>query len=59
MGWQLEHPIQAEAMADRYRAVRLAHHRNIRSIATLDRRDFSVYRLPGGDALHNVMEAMP
>jgi len=36
----------------------LAHHRNIRAIATLDRRDFSVYRLPGGDALHNVMEAM-
>ena len=37
----------------------LAHHRNIRAIATLDRRDFSIYRLPGGDALHNVMEAIP
>ncbi len=37
----------------------LAHHRNIRAIATLDRRDFSVYRLPGGDVLHNVIEEMP
>lgn len=36
----------------------LAHHRNIRAIATLDRRDFSVYRLPGGDGLCNLLEEL-
>jgi hypothetical protein len=28
----------------------------IECIATLDRRDFGVYRLPGGGVLHNVLE---
>jgi predicted nucleic acid-binding protein len=35
----------------------LAQQSGIRSIATLDRRDFGVYRLPGGGTLHNVLDA--
>jgi predicted nucleic acid-binding protein len=34
----------------------LAHQSGIRAIATLDRRDFGVYRLPGGEALINVLD---
>lgn len=34
----------------------LAHEHGIRCIATLDRRDFGVYRLPGGDGLENLLE---
>lgn len=33
----------------------LAHQSGVRAIATLDRRDFAVYRLPGGQALVNVL----
>ncbi len=35
----------------------LAQQSGIRSIATLDRRDFGVYCLPGGGTLHNVLDA--
>lgn len=34
-----------------------AHQSGLRSIATLDRRDFGVYRLPGGQGLEDVLEA--
>ena len=34
----------------------LAHEHGLRRIATLDRRDFSIYRLPGGDGLENMLE---
>ena len=34
----------------------LAHQSGIRAIATLDRRDFGIYRLPGGDVLRNVLD---
>jgi hypothetical protein len=34
----------------------LAHEHGLRRIATLDRRDFGVYRLPGGDGLENLLE---
>ena len=34
-----------------------AHQSGLRSIATLDRRDFGVYRLPGGQGLENVLVA--
>ena len=34
----------------------LAHEHGLRRIATLDRRDFGVYRLPGGEALENLLE---
>ncbi len=34
----------------------LAHEHGIRRIATLDRRDFGIYRLPGGDGLENLLE---
>lgn len=33
----------------------LAHQSGVHAIATLDRRDFVVYRLPGGQALVNVL----
>jgi len=33
----------------------LAHQSGVHAIATLDRRDFGVYRLPGGQALVNVL----
>ena len=33
----------------------LAHEHGLRRIATLDRRDFGVYRLPGGDGLENLL----
>ena len=33
----------------------LAHEHGLRRIATLDRRDFGVYRLPGGDQLENLL----
>jgi predicted nucleic acid-binding protein len=36
----------------------LAQQSGIRSIATLDRRDFGVYRLPGGAMLENVLDAV-
>jgi len=32
-----------------------AHHSGCRTIATLDRRDFGVYRLPAGEHLDNVL----
>ncbi|MCP9773775.1 PIN domain-containing protein [Synechococcus sp. Tobar12-5m-g] len=35
----------------------LAHEHGLRRIATLDRRDFGVYRLPGGDGLENLLES--
>ncbi len=35
----------------------LAHEYGLRCIATLDRRDFGVYRLPGGEGLENLLEA--
>jgi hypothetical protein len=34
----------------------LAQQSGIRRIATLDRRDFGVYRLPGGGILNNVLD---
>jgi predicted nucleic acid-binding protein len=34
-----------------------AHQSGLHRIATLDRRDFGVYRLPGGQGLENVLEA--
>lgn len=34
----------------------LAHQSGIRAIATLDRRDFGIYRLPGGEVLTNVLD---
>jgi predicted nucleic acid-binding protein len=34
----------------------LAHGHGLRRIATLDRRDFGVYRLPGGDGLENLLD---
>jgi predicted nucleic acid-binding protein len=34
----------------------LAHEHGLRRIATLERRDFGVYRLPGGDGLENLLE---
>ncbi|MFM9101247.1 MAG: type II toxin-antitoxin system VapC family toxin [Cyanobium sp.] len=34
----------------------LAHEHGLRRIATLDRRDFGVYRLPGGEVLENLLE---
>lgn len=36
----------------------VAQQSGIRSVATLDRRDSGVYRLPGGQALENVIAAM-
>ena len=35
-----------------------AHQSGIRRIATLDQRDFSLYQLPGGEAMVNVVEAI-
>jgi predicted nucleic acid-binding protein len=35
----------------------LAHEHGLRRIATLDRRDFGVYRLSGGEGLENLLEA--
>ncbi|MEB3324341.1 MAG: PIN domain-containing protein [Cyanobacteriota bacterium] len=34
----------------------LAHEHGLRRIATLDRRDVGVYRLPGGEVLENLLE---
>lgn len=34
----------------------VAHARGLRRIATLDRRDFGIYRLPGGEGLNNLLE---
>jgi predicted nucleic acid-binding protein len=34
----------------------VANQSGIRRIATLDDRDFGIYRLPGGDVLVNVLE---
>ena len=34
----------------------LAHEHGLRRIATLDRRDFGVYRLPSGEVLENLLE---
>lgn len=36
----------------------LAHQRGVSAIATLDRRDFGVYRLPGGQSLVNVLDSL-
>jgi predicted nucleic acid-binding protein len=36
----------------------LAHQMGIEAIATLDRRDFGVYRLPGGQSLVNVLDSL-
>jgi len=33
----------------------LAHEHGLRRIATLDRRDFGLYRLPGGEGLENFL----
>ena len=33
----------------------VAHAYGLRNIATLDRRDFGVYRLPGGEGLTNLL----
>ncbi len=33
----------------------LAHEHGLRRIATLDRRDFGIYRLPGGERLENLL----
>ena len=33
----------------------LAHEHGLRRIATLDRRDLGIYRLPGGDQLENLL----
>jgi hypothetical protein len=33
----------------------LAHEHGLRRIATLDRRDFGIYRLPGGESLENLL----
>jgi predicted nucleic acid-binding protein len=33
----------------------LAHEHGVRRIATLDRRDFGIYRLPGGESLENLL----
>jgi len=33
----------------------VAHEHGLRRIATLDRRDFGIYRLPGGDGLENLL----
>jgi len=33
----------------------VTHEHGLRRIATLDRRDFGVYRLPGGDQLENLL----
>ena len=35
----------------------IAHEHGLRRIATLDRRDFCVYRLPGGEGLENLLES--
>lgn len=35
----------------------IAHEHGLHRIATLDRRDFSVYRLPGGEGLENLLES--
>ena len=35
----------------------IAHEHGLRRIATLDRRDFGVYRLPGGEGLENLLES--
>lgn len=34
----------------------VAQEHGIRRIATLDRRDFGIYRLPGGDSLENLLD---
>lgn len=34
----------------------VAHEHGLRRIATLDRRDFGIYRLPAGDGLQNLLE---
>jgi len=33
----------------------LAHEHGLRRIATLDPRDFGIYRLPGGESLENLL----
>ena len=33
----------------------VAQQHGIRHIATLDRRDFGIYRLPGGESLENLL----
>jgi predicted nucleic acid-binding protein len=35
----------------------VAQEQGLRRIATLDRRDFGIYRLPGGESLENLLEA--
>jgi len=54
-GWMLQYGTLPMDLADAS-LLWLAHEHGIRCIATLDRRDFGVYRLPGGDGLENVLE---
>jgi predicted nucleic acid-binding protein len=35
----------------------VAQEQRLRRIATLDRRDFGIYRLPGGESLENLLDA--
>ena len=35
----------------------VAQEHGLRRIATLDRRDFGIYRLPGGESLENLLDA--
>jgi predicted nucleic acid-binding protein len=35
----------------------VAQEQGLRRIATLDRRDFGIYRLPGGESLENLLDA--
>ena len=35
----------------------VAQEQGLRRIATLDRRDFGIYRLPGGESLENLLDS--